>query len=96
MNLRFIASARDELNSAFDWYENQVPGLGFEFLNELDRVIHRIKLFPESCPTIIENLRRAQLNRFPLGVICGTDIDSLVIVAVAHLHRRPLYWIDRV
>jgi hypothetical protein len=29
-------------------------------------------------------------------VIYGIDGNTLVVVAVAHLHRHPRYWIDRV
>jgi hypothetical protein len=41
-------------------------------------------------------MRRRRLGRFPYGVIYGLDSDTLVVVAVAHLHRRPRYWIDRI
>jgi hypothetical protein len=40
-------------------------------------------------------LRRAVLSRFPYGLVYGQKPDSIVVVAVAHLHREPRYWIDR-
>ncbi len=40
--------------------------------------------------------RRCRLARFPYGLIYGVDGETLVVVAVAHLHGRPRYWIDRI
>jgi plasmid stabilization system protein ParE len=95
VNIRFLAVARQELDDAVDWYESQSPGLGYEFLDELDRVVRRIKSYPDSCQELTSGLRRALVNRFPYGVIYGRDADAIVIVAVAHLHREPRYWADR-
>jgi len=41
-------------------------------------------------------IRRCLIARFPYGLIYGIDGDTIVVVAVAHLHRRPRYWIDRI
>jgi hypothetical protein len=35
------------------------------------------------------------LTRFPYGVIYGLEGDTIIVVAVAHLHRQPRYWADR-
>jgi len=39
MNVRFLVPARQELDDAVAWYDQQADGLGKEFLDELDRVI---------------------------------------------------------
>jgi hypothetical protein len=49
-----------------------------------------------SYPEIEPGIRRCRLARFPYGLIYGVDDETVVIVAVAHLHRRPRYWIDRI
>ncbi len=95
MRIRFLSTARQELDDAFAWYERQSAGLGYEFLDELDRTVHRIKAYPDSCAELTPGLRRALLSRFPYGLIYGQETDTIVIVAVAHLHREPRYWIDR-
>ena len=95
MRIHFLAVAREELDDAFAWYQRQSAGLGYEFLDELDRVVRRIKAYPESCAELTHGLRRGLLSRFPYSLVYGKDADSIVIVAVAHLHRAPRYWIDR-
>ena len=48
MTIRFLSVARRELDDAFAWYERQSAGLGYEFLDELDRVARRIRTYPDS------------------------------------------------
>jgi len=95
VKIRFLSVARRELDDAFAWYESQSAGLGCEFLDELDRAVRRIRSYPNSCVELTLGLRRALLSRFPYGLIYGQEPDSIVVVAVAHLHREPRYWIDR-
>ncbi|HEY3153495.1 MAG TPA: type II toxin-antitoxin system RelE/ParE family toxin [Candidatus Binatia bacterium] len=96
MKVVFLAPAQNELDDAVAWYNRQAAGLGRELLDELDRAVRRPLAFPQSYPEIEPGIRRCRLGRFPYGVIYGLDGDTLVVVAVAHLHRRPRYWIDRI
>lgn len=93
MNVRFLAPAQRELDDAVAWYDEQLAGLG---LDELDRAVRRVLAFPLSYPEIERGIRRCRLARFPYGLMYGVDDETVVITAVAHLHRRPRYWIDRV
>jgi hypothetical protein len=34
-------------------------------------------------------------GRFPYGLIYALDDGDILVLAVAHLHRRPDYWRDR-
>jgi hypothetical protein len=90
----FLAPAQLDLDNAVAWYDHQAVGLGTEFLDELDRAARRIAMFPTSCPEIEADLRRCLLARFPFGLIYGIDGLNVVVVAVAHLHREPRYWMD--
>ena len=96
MKLRFLILAQRELDDTVAWYNEQAAGLGQEFLDELDRVVRRAVTFPMSCPEIEPGVRRYLLARFPYGLIYGVDGETLVVIAVAHLHREPRYWVDRI
>ena len=96
MKVVFLAPAQNELDEAVAWYDREAAGLGRELLDELDRAVRRALAFPLSYPEIEPGIRRCRLGRFPYGLIYGLDGDTLVVVAVAHLHRQPRYWIDRI
>jgi plasmid stabilization system protein ParE len=95
MKVSFLKPAESELDDAFEWYENQARGLGTQFLDDFDRVIRMITAFPGASAEIDQGLRRSLLSRFPYGIIYGIDSETIIVVAVAHLHRKPRYWIDR-
>ena len=91
MKVRFLTPAQRELDNAVAWYNEQAAGLGLEFLDELDRAVRRVVAFPLSYSEIELGIRRCRLARFPYGLIYGIDGDTIVVVAVAHLHRWPRY-----
>jgi toxin ParE2 len=57
--------------------------------------VDRIERFPEAWHPLSEGIRRCRLGRFPYGLIYAMDNSDIVVLAVAHLHRRPDYWRDR-
>jgi len=95
MKIEFLEAAQAELDEAYSWYEIQQENLGVQFLTEFDAAIRRIAAFPKSYAMLGSDIRRCLIKRFPYGVLYGIDADRIVIVAVAHLHRKPNYWIDR-
>ena len=96
MKIEFLEAAQIELAQAFEWYETQQKDLGVQFLNEFDSAVRRIIAYPESYILIEKDIRRCLIKRFPYGVLYGIDFDKIIVIAVAHLHRKPDYWIDRV
>lgn len=95
MKITLLPLAQKELDEAFSWYEEQVVGLGYEFLDEFDQSARLIASFPELFEQIEKDVRRCLINRFPYSIIYGIDSEQIVIIAVAHLKRKPYYWIER-
>lgn len=95
MRVRFLELAQQELDDAFSWYEEQMPGLGRELLDEVDRSIRRIARWPLAGREMAAGVRRCLVRRFPYGIMYGVEADLILVVSVAHLHRKPYYWIDR-
>jgi plasmid stabilization system protein ParE len=95
MKIVFLSPAQAELDDAFSWYEEQAVGLGYEFLNELDLALRLVATFPELQPQISKKIRRCLVNRFPYGIYYGIKDGTIVVIAVAHLKRKPAYWITR-
>lgn len=95
MTVRFLAIAEIELDQAIRWYGAQAPGLGDAFLIEVLSAADRIARFPEAWHPLHEGVRRCRLSRFPYGLIYTIDNGDILVLAVAHLHRPPEYWRDR-
>ncbi len=95
MNFTFHPLAKVELNKAVDYYEEQQVGLGLEFAEEVYSTIERICRFPKAWTPLSKKVRRALTNRFPYGVIYQLHGNSIIIVAIAHLNRKPAYWKTR-
>lgn len=101
MNLIVLGPAELEASEAALWYEGQRTQLGNEFLNEvidaLDRITYNPGQFPKLLPGLAgRDLRFELLRRFPYLVIFERRSRDLVVVAVSHARRKPLYWLDRI
>ena len=95
MKVAFLPPAAAELMDAVAFYNQQSEGLGFQFAVEVQRTIDRIAEFPEAWPVLSERTRRCRMRRFPYGLIYHVRDETLLIVAVMHLHRHPDVWRDR-
>lgn len=95
-NVEFLNIAEYELQDAVKYYNRQSEGLGYEFALEVKKTIERIVQFPEAWHRLSKNARRCRCNRFPYGVVYKLGKESILIIAIMHLHRNPLYWKDRI
>lgn len=95
MKIEFLEAAQAELDEAFNWYEVQQKDLGVQFLTEFDAAIRRISAYPKAYALLANEVRRCLIKHFPYGILYGIDADTIVIIAVAHLHRKPNYWVAR-
>ena len=95
--LRTSEPASDELNEAVRWYEARRSGLGGEFFDAVADTLRLIEGRPEigSAASADCMTRRLLVPRFPYQVVYRLRPDEIVIVAIAHLKRRPGYWKTR-
>ena len=84
--------AQQEMLRAAMWYNKKSIGTGDRFLDGVRLGLVSIKEFPGAAPSIGEPYRRKILTDFPYGLIFRFDGETAVIIAVAHLKRRPRYW----
>ena len=84
-----------EVKASFDWYQEKLDGLGFDFLNELENAFQAIVDFPETWPKFQKEFRRYLLSQFPFSVIYVKKIENIYVVAIMHNSRKPNYWLDR-
>lgn len=96
-SIRFSSPASLELTEAVRWYESKRRGLGGEFFDDVARAIDRLALNPEAGNPISagQKTRRLFVARFPFQIVYRIRPDEIVVVALAHLKRRPGYWRNR-
>jgi len=73
-------------------YEREQATLGVQFEADLDRVFSRLSENPLQFPLIEAEARRALLRRFPYDVFFTINDDTVLVLAVLHLHRHPDTW----
>lgn len=94
--VRLLQPAEQEMLDAVAYYELQVHGLGADFLGKMESAISDIAENPERWPIVRFEIRRRLIHRFPYGLLYRVDPNEVVVLAVAHLHRHPAYWVGRI
>ena len=101
MRLELHPEARTELRSAALWYEERRPGLGDEFISAISASLDRVRDAPESYPAWpgtragVQLIRKATIQRFPYVIAFEKHEHRVLVLAIAHAKRRPLYWLRR-
>jgi toxin ParE1/3/4 len=101
VRLELHPEAHAELRGAALWYDERRPGLGDEFIAEVSASLNRVGDAPESYPVWPGTpaagplIRKATVQRFPYVIAYEKHEQHLLVLAVAHAKRRPLYWLTR-
>jgi len=93
MQVTFPSPAREELADAALYYEHQQPGLGFEFMEEVDAFVQIIAIAPEQPRMRRRGYRSVNLKRFPYYIAYSIEAGVIVVLAIGHAARKPEYWI---
>lgn len=85
------ARAKAEIIDAFLWYEEQVIGLGENFMDEIESALQFIQSNPKLYSTSRDKYREAPLARFPYVIVYRLDQQKnrIVILSVFHFSRSP-------
>ena len=94
MDYEFIVrpEARTDLLDIFHWYQEQRPGLGFDFKLCVDEVFSKLQKHPTIYKKVYQDIRRAVTQRFPFGVFYIIENNNVIILAVLHARRDPAKW----
>lgn len=100
MSVQLHPEAQREFAEAANWYEARGVGLGEAFADEVLRALDVIEDSPGAWPQWpgvrhMPPVRRFLLSGFPFALPYGVLKGQVIILAVAHLRRRPGYWLKR-
>lgn len=102
LRLELHPEADQEVDAAIDWYDGQRDGLGAEFIAELRRSLEVMTESPRASSPWPDRraralgVRRLLMARFPFALPYLVLEDLVVVLALAHVRRRPGYWLKRV
>ena len=89
MRLRYADRAIDDLHIAFEWYEGQRRGLGFEFLDCVKAAIETILQIPKLYAKHHTHFRRALVRRFPFSIFYTIEEKEIVVHAIFDNRQDP-------
>jgi plasmid stabilization system protein ParE len=93
--IRIQPRAQADAAQAMLWYEDRCPGLGAEFLLDLDQAITKAADLPLAYESLYGNVRRILTRRFPFAVYFIVQEESVEIIAIWHQQRTPGAWKSR-
>jgi|SRR5580765_4760966 len=86
----FEPEAKAEFFEAIVWYENEAPGLGKEFAQEVLEAVDRAQLQPELFRKVRGRARKVRLKRFKAySIYFAIKDDVFSVVSVFHGARNP-------
>jgi len=95
--LHIRPDALADIEQAADWYDEQQPGVGANFIQAVQKTIRALPVAP-----LIHRLRDRQRNirwcypaRFPYRIICRVQKKRITILAVLHAARHDQEWKKR-
>ena len=94
---RYQFEALSELIATARYYDEREPGLGEEFIDEVEAIVEQIRATPKRFPPTLAGCRQARTRKFNYQIIYRVDpAEGVVVVAVKHPARDPNYWVGRV
>lgn len=95
MRVIFARIARQEMEDAVRYYEFEYSGLGSRFKEEVRKAALRIAAYPQAWSVERGDVRKCLLHKFPYKLMYSVEEDHILVIAVAHQHRKPDYWVGR-
>ncbi len=89
MKLYYTDRARNDLEIAFEWYEKQRRGLGYEFLDCVEVTVKDIRIFPEMYNICYSKFRRCLTRRFPFSIFYSIEGKEIIIHSVYDNRQDP-------
>lgn len=86
--------AAGEIEDGSELYEQVVDGYGNRFRAEVRKALLRIAEHPQAWVVEKGDVRKCVMHTFPHKILYSIEEDHIFVIAVAHMHRRPEYWID--
>ena len=92
MKVRFLLPARQKFREAIFACTSEQSELGDECRDRVREASQRSMEFPTAWHPLSGAMRRCRTRRVPYALVNESFDKESVLIAVAHLHRAPVYW----
>ena len=93
--VKYHRLAESELIESALFYERRREFLGNNFLDLAEEALAEIRSHPDWGKAGKFHTRSWKVRRFPFRIVYLEQPDRIWMVAVAHLSRKPNYWLER-
>ncbi|MBP6686286.1 MAG: type II toxin-antitoxin system RelE/ParE family toxin [Lacibacter sp.] len=80
-----------DVESAIDWYNHEVTGLGQRFFQSFEQAKIKIVANPYHNSFVTKQVRRCPVKKFPYSVLYVVEEDTIYVLAVIHRRRSNAY-----
>lgn len=85
----FRDKAKEDTDTGFCYYESRRPGLGFDFLHEVELFLEKLKQNPFAYSYFDEPYRQGKIARFPYLIIFEIQEETVVVFRVFDGRQDP-------
>ena len=90
-----LPEAGRDFDESFDWYAERSANAAARFAAAVDEALRVVASDPERFAVVAPRHRACRVQGFPFRVIYRIEPECVVVVAIAHAKRRPVYWKGR-
>jgi toxin ParE1/3/4 len=80
-----------DIQNAFEWYEGQLAGLGYELIEEVEEALERLSRHPQHYSASNQKYRKLRIKRFPYLVIFEIEDVQVIVIAVRRISQEPIH-----
>jgi len=89
MKLFYTQRAKNDVEIAFEWYEKQRTGLGFDFLDCVEVTVKLIMENPKMYGILYTSFRRCLIRRYPFSVFYTIEQDQIIVHSIFDNRQDP-------
>ena len=89
-NILLQEEAVQEIQEAFEWYENKKVGLGYDLLATIEICFEQLLHKPNHFTYINERFRRIKTTRFPYLIVYEVEGNNVFVIGVRHAKRKQI------
>jgi plasmid stabilization system protein ParE len=90
--VEFLLGARADFDESFDWYAKRSVTAAMRFAGAVDAALISLAANPSPFASPDGVHRECPVKAFPFRVVYRIYENQVLVVAIAHVKRRPGYW----